>query len=129
MMTTRFVLTFAAVFICGSAAQAQKRCTKGIPCGNTCIAANKTCHVGQGTATREAPPPARVSLRDTTVATPDSTLPWIAGRNGTTFYLNSATCPARSVILSLGRENVVYFKTESDAKKYGAVKSAAKDCS
>ena len=27
-----------------------KVCRKGIPCGNTCIAAWKTCHVGQGTA-------------------------------------------------------------------------------
>ena len=27
-----------------------KRCTKGIPCGNTCIAAWKTCHKGPGCA-------------------------------------------------------------------------------
>lgn len=27
-----------------------KICRKGIPCGNSCIAAWKTCHVGQGTA-------------------------------------------------------------------------------
>ena len=27
-----------------------KICTKGIPCGNTCIAANKVCHVGPGCA-------------------------------------------------------------------------------
>lgn len=26
--------------------EAQRRCTKGIPCGNTCIAANRTCRVG-----------------------------------------------------------------------------------
>ena len=26
--------------------EAQKRCVKGIPCGNTCIAANKTCRIG-----------------------------------------------------------------------------------
>ncbi|TJY63274.1 SH3 domain-containing protein [Sinimarinibacterium sp. CAU 1509] len=25
-----------------------KNCKKGIPCGNTCIAANKTCHIGAG---------------------------------------------------------------------------------
>ena len=33
---------------------AQKNCTKGIPCGNTCIAANKTCRVGTRSTT--APP-------------------------------------------------------------------------
>jgi hypothetical protein len=27
-----------------------KHCTKGIPCGNTCIAANRACHVGPGCA-------------------------------------------------------------------------------
>lgn len=26
------------------------RCKKGIPCGNSCIAANKTCRVGPGSA-------------------------------------------------------------------------------
>jgi len=26
------------------------RCKKGIPCGNSCIAANKTCRVGRGSA-------------------------------------------------------------------------------
>lgn len=25
-------------------------CKKGKPCGNSCIARNKTCHVGRGTA-------------------------------------------------------------------------------
>jgi hypothetical protein len=29
-----------------------QRCTKGKPCGNTCIAANRTCRVGSGTATK-----------------------------------------------------------------------------
>lgn len=32
------------------ARQCCKVCTKGIPCGNTCIAAWKTCHVGPGCA-------------------------------------------------------------------------------
>ena len=27
-----------------------KKCTKGQPCGNSCIARNKVCHVGPGTA-------------------------------------------------------------------------------
>jgi hypothetical protein len=27
-----------------------KHCTKGKPCGDTCIARNKTCHVGPGCA-------------------------------------------------------------------------------
>lgn len=31
-----------------------QRCVKGIPCGNSCIAANKTCRVGAGTAVKAA---------------------------------------------------------------------------
>jgi hypothetical protein len=29
-----------------ASADAQKRCVKGIPCGNTCISASKTCRIG-----------------------------------------------------------------------------------
>jgi hypothetical protein len=43
-----------------SVADAAQRCRKGIPCGNTCISATKTCRVGPGTATRASePPPSR----------------------------------------------------------------------
>jgi hypothetical protein len=38
--------------------EAQRRCTKGIPCGNTCIAANRTCRVG---TTPRQPTPAPAS--------------------------------------------------------------------
>jgi micrococcal nuclease len=31
-------------------ADAQRQCRKGKPCGDTCIARDKTCHVGQGSA-------------------------------------------------------------------------------
>lgn len=34
---------------------AQKSCKKGIPCGGTCIAANKTCHVGSSTSAPQSP--------------------------------------------------------------------------
>lgn len=46
-------LAIAAVMLLVSVnnLEAQKRCTKGIPCGNSCIAANKTCRIGAGTAT------------------------------------------------------------------------------
>lgn len=43
-------------------AEAQRRCTKGIPCGGSCIAATKTCRVGAPSSepTRE-PTPAQPS--------------------------------------------------------------------
>lgn len=33
--------------------QCCKICTKGCPCGNTCISCSKDCHVGPGCACRE----------------------------------------------------------------------------
>lgn len=57
-----------AVVLCalvGGEAHAQKRCTKGIPCGGTCISASKTCRVGSPSpspapSTRPPSGPARV---------------------------------------------------------------------
>ncbi len=34
----------------GGKAACCKRCTKGVPCGNTCIAANRKCKSGPGCA-------------------------------------------------------------------------------
>lgn len=38
----------ATLLVFAQPSEAQKRCRKGIPCGNTCISAAKTCHVGIG---------------------------------------------------------------------------------
>jgi hypothetical protein len=51
--------TLLLVAIAAQSATAQKNCKKGIPCGNTCISASKTCHVG------EAPPTPKQSLSPT----------------------------------------------------------------
>jgi micrococcal nuclease len=57
-------LALVVVGLSPASASAQ-RCSKGKPCGNTCIARNKTCHVGQGSAVwapdadRAAPTPDR----------------------------------------------------------------------
>lgn len=34
----------------GESVQCCKRCVRGKPCGDTCIARNKTCHRGRGCA-------------------------------------------------------------------------------
>src|SRR5688572_10957598 len=49
----RFVWATAILLVAAAIpAEAQRRCTKGIPCGNTCISATKTCRVGSGSATK-----------------------------------------------------------------------------
>lgn len=39
------LLTLLAILAaCGAGGSSRKKCTKGKPCGNTCIAMDKTCH-------------------------------------------------------------------------------------
>lgn len=40
-------LVLSAVLLCASPVLA-RHCSKGTPCGNSCIAAGKTCHAGRG---------------------------------------------------------------------------------
>jgi hypothetical protein len=51
-------LGFLAVFaVAATSGPAQAiTCKKGIPCGNACISADKTCHIGPGDA-KAAPKP------------------------------------------------------------------------
>jgi hypothetical protein len=106
---------------------AQRRCTKGIPCGNTCIAANKTCRVGSTTPPRTATPQATAPqprgdsvvrlLYGTSQSNADSiksgtandTL-FVGSRVDGVFFLR--TCLAAQ---DLAPENRRYFKTEKEA--------------
>ena len=44
----RSLIMVLAALAFASAASAAPNCTKGVPCGNACIAKGKVCHVGQG---------------------------------------------------------------------------------
>ena len=55
------LIAVALVGLASTAADAQRVCKRGIPCGNTCIAANRTCRVGPGKAAG-APPGAADSI-------------------------------------------------------------------
>ena len=50
------IVTLAATLALACNSLAAKNCRKGIPCGNSCIAANKVCHIG---APRTATPRTR----------------------------------------------------------------------
>lgn len=56
-----------------------QRCTKGIPCGGSCIAASKTCRVGAPPATKAPAAMATDSLREASLRRQDSIL--LASRN------------------------------------------------
>jgi len=51
----RTLFLAAGLLLLASAASAQRRCVKGIPCGGSCISASKTCRIGTGSATSESP--------------------------------------------------------------------------
>ena len=132
-----------------SDAEAQ-RCVKGIPCGNTCISASKTCRVGSGTATKAgtSKPPAE-STKSTVVPprlTPkeldDSVARLLYGRpqsgsaaksTNDTLFVGSRVdrvfflrnCLAAQ---DLADENRRWFKTEKDALTAGYRRSRVPGC-
>lgn len=94
---------------------AQKRCVKGIPCGNTCIAANKTCRVGPGSATM-----APRTLSPVTI--PDS-MHFVASTRGRTYYWVGC-----SGWKSLAPANLRFFRTAADARAAGLRVSTQARC-
>ena len=99
-------------------ANAQPNCKKGIPCGNSCIAANKTCRIGSPSPRIEQ---ATVGKADSTKA-PDSG-DWVGSSRGTAYYKAGCSGARR-----LAPANLIYFKSEDDAKKAGYRRSASRGC-
>ena len=106
---------------------AQKNCKKGIPCGNTCIAANKVCRIG---TTSPAPAPlvdakAAPLASVASVAVKDLNAPWVAFKDGSIYYRNVMGCEVARVPVKAER---VYFKSEDDAKHAGLTASREAGC-
>jgi len=99
-------------------AAAQKQCTKGKPCGNTCIAADKVCR--QGTPSVEATPSLRF-LPGSKLFNPD--YPWAASPRGRTYYANLGSCPGIRKLKGL-----VFYRTEYQALKAGLRRSRQAGC-
>ena len=103
-----------------SNAEGQKNCRKGIPCGNTCIAANKVCHIG----TPSTPPtttPAPTRSDSTAVA--QEGMAWVASSRGHTYYQRGCSTANR-----LSRTNLIYFRTEEEAQRAGYRRSTSRGC-
>jgi len=102
-------------------ASAQTQCVKGKPCGRTCIAVNKTCHVERPAyvpaAAAESVPP------DTARAEPGEDMRWVASSRGEVYYRRGCGNANRLV-----PENRVYFRTEEDAKRAGYRRSGSPGC-
>jgi len=105
----RFAFMIIASLVACESVTAQV-CKKGKPCGNTCIAQDKVCHVGAGTARAAGSPPAAVPV-------PDS-VQWIGWREAK-LYFRARCIPASTVPLT----ERVYFKAEQEAKDSGFKRS------
>lgn len=101
---------------------AQKRCVKGKPCGNTCIAVSKTCRVSTPSYT---PPPAEAlpTAAPASRAEPGDSLPWVASSRGQVYYRRGCSNANR-----LALENRVYFRTEDQAQRAGYRRSTSRGC-
>ena len=101
-MNRLLMLAVAALIAFPVAADAQKNCRKGIPCGNTCIAANKVCRIGTPAAPPTATPtPAR---SDSTAVAPTTNMAWVASSRGHTYYRRGCSTGNR-----LSAANLIYF--------------------
>ena len=104
-----------------SNAEGQKNCRKGIPCGNTCIAANKVCRIG----TPSSPPTTRPSptASDSTAVAPTNNMAWVASSRGHTYYQRGCSTANR-----LTPANLIYFRTEEEAQRAGYHRSTSRGC-
>lgn len=132
------VVALGTIALSPVALEAQKRCTKGIPCGNTCIAATKTCRVGTGTA-RPAPRPAaprptavvpdstpRASADRATAASAEPSVsekPEVASSRGQVYYARG--CSAAN---ELAPANRILFKSAEEAEAAGYRRSRSRGC-
>lgn len=118
----RIVLfSIATLAAFSTVADAQKRCVKGKPCGNTCIAASKTCRVGTPSYT---PPPSPTTTTATVArAEPGDSVPWVASSRGQVYYKRGCSNANRLV-----PENRIYFRTEEEAQRRGYRRSTSRGC-
>lgn len=113
------VILIAACLVLPASALAQKHCRKGIPCGGTCIAANKTCHVG-APSTSNTRPGTNEALGGAVSNTEGA---WIASTRGTTYY--RAGCAGANKLVARNR---ISFRTEAEAKAAGYHRSVQRGC-
>lgn len=115
------VLPLAAFLSVPSSAAAQKVCKKGKPCGNTCIAKDKMCRVGQGTAQAATLTNSRASLLPSAKVPPDAR--FVASSQGRVYYWIG--CEAWK---DLKKANLIFFATQVEAERAGYRPSRSKGC-
>lgn len=135
-MYLRALAALTALAILPALAEAQRRCSKGIPCGNSCISATKTCRIG-GSEPTAPPRPAgavapRAAVLQQAAGTPtpsdvsrtDSVERlWVGSGRGWIYYRSSCEV-ARDMDPRLKK----YFQTEEEAQQLGYRRSKEPGC-
>lgn len=121
------VAALLTIALFASRADAQRNCKKGIPCGNSCIAANKVCRIGTSPAPRDPQPTAQPQTLiggSMAAAAKDSAgFEWVGSVDGSIYY--RATCP---MAMRLWPEERIRFRSESDATARGYRRSRVVGC-
>ena len=119
-----FTFVGLSLLVVGNA-EGQRNCRKGLPCGNTCIAANKVCHVGTPATPPSTPLASAVAPKpaDSTTVAPTDNNAWVASSRGHTYYRRG--CSRANHLLPA---NLIYFRTEEEARRAGYSRSTTRGC-
>lgn len=138
MLRIMAVAVFALALALPAKAEAQV-CTKGKPCGNSCIAVSKTCRVGAGTATKAGSPPATpptatkaavsgaaaVSTVGPLTPTMRAVYPFMSHAKGNIYFKTDTSCV---LVKGVPDSLRVLVKTELEAKAMGLKRSDERGC-
>ena len=143
------ILVICLMLLGTTSLEAQRNCVKGKPCGNSCIAASKTCRIGTPSSTPTTSTPQRTAarLRADSVAASERTRAALAAMKNSvdsakrqpildptqSAFVGDASrkiffrrgCAAASRI---AEDNSVVFVSEDDAKVAGYARSGAAGC-
>lgn len=118
----RWILILAIAALLPAELTAQPNCKKGIPCGNSCIAANKTCRIG----TRPAPAPgtAQPLLGAAAAAPIPDSVRYVGWKEAGLYF--KRTC---AVVTTIPVGQRLYFRDEKSSKAAGLKPSSVNaDC-
>ena len=116
----RALITAMLLLAVVTPSSAQKRCKKGIPCGNSCISATKTCRIG---TPKQTPSSSNErAAADVQVSVPEGAQ-YVASTRGRTYYWIG--CKGWK---SLSKANLRFFKTVEEAKAAGLRPSRQAGC-
>ncbi len=115
-MRTVLLLATIAAFAAAPAA-AQKNCKKGIPCGNTCISADKVCRIGGSSSTGSVAP------QPLAAPAPPAAGAFVGSKADKVYFIEGC-----SAALDLASGNRRRFMSAEEARRAGYRRSRVEGC-